>query len=100
MPKSKAPRDAIQMARELRECVRAWRQADADAEAILNEYDRFIENCCDDVIATGFAPMLFSELVKGCTDDERTKLAHHLAAMRSIATMQLASESLGDDHGT
>jgi len=89
MPKQWIP--PHRLALELIESIKGWRQADADADAILAEYGEFISELAASVKKADFQPMMFSELVKGCTADERTKLAQHLAMLRMVNTLKLAS---------
>lgn len=90
---NKKYRPPSRLAAELSESIKGWRQGDADADAILREYGDFIFELASGVKKADFEPMLFSEFVKGCTQNERTKLAQHLAMIRMVKTLKLADTS-------
>lgn len=95
---NKKYRTPYRLATEISESIKGWRQGDADADAILREYGDFILELVSGVRKSDFEPMLFSELVKGCTQSERTKLAQHLAMIRMVKTLKLA-DTAGDGNG-
>lgn len=87
------------------ECLRAWKQGDADADAILREYGDLLISAAEalpDLTKMGrppWTPMGFNQLCKGCTDTERMQLARYLALLRMEETLALGQpQKLGGSH--